>query len=62
MAASGNLASKGHVQMLDEIERLLDVVSQAQPMQPEELEPDIFEWINSIDDSGYLLDQGAFLS
>ncbi|ETN38206.1 uncharacterized protein HMPREF1541_06237 [Cyphellophora europaea CBS 101466] len=57
MAAHGNAASKGHVKLIEEIERLLDAVS-SQPttaldsqltVTMADLEQDIFQWIESID-------------
>jgi len=56
MASCGNLASKGHVQMLEDIEQLLDVVSQNQETQTPTFGSEIFPWIDSIDNSGYFLD------
>jgi proline utilization trans-activator len=61
MASCGNLASKGHLQMLEEIERVLDLVSQSQDahMLNFRLE-EIFPWIDPIRGSGTLLDMSAF--
>ncbi|RDW78728.1 uncharacterized protein DSM5745_05580 [Aspergillus mulundensis] len=64
MASCGNRASKGHLQLLEEIERLLDVVSHSfsQEQPPRSQTPgslfgtDLFPWIDSIDSSGYFLD------
>lgn len=56
MAAHGNAASKGHVRLIEEIERLLDAVSLHFSNQDPnltvsmtDLEQDIFQWIESID-------------
>lgn len=55
MAADGNAASKGHVRLTNEIDRLLDAVSahtsslETQLVMPmADLEQDIFQWIESI--------------
>ena len=58
MASSGNLAAKGHVQMLQDIERLLDVVSQSQDAQQilnVSLE-EIFPWVDPMGGSEYSAD------
>lgn len=52
MAAHGNVASKGHIKLIEETERLLDAVS-SQSQGTEAimgLEQDIFQWIESIDE------------
>lgn len=56
MAAHGNAASKGHVRLIEEIERLMDAVSLHSSNQDTDLtvsmtdlEQDIFQWIESID-------------
>lgn len=55
MRDRGNLASKDHLTMLEDIETLLDDISQ----RPETndtafLDPDVFQWIESIDELGDL--------
>lgn len=58
IAAHGNVASKGHVKLVDEIEQLLDVVVSSQSsthtdrpisMTMADVEQDIFQWIENID-------------
>jgi hypothetical protein len=56
MAAHGNVASQGHVKLIDEIERLLDVISCHSSTQDSQmivstadLEQDIFQWMKSVD-------------
>ncbi|KAH7029793.1 proline utilization trans-activator [Microdochium trichocladiopsis] len=65
MASCGNLASKGYVQMLEEIERIADVVSlQSQQnggSAPASFGDEIFPWIDSIDTSGFFLDTVGYL-
>jgi hypothetical protein len=63
MAAAGNLASKGHVQMLDDIERHLDGVSESQDAQMLNVRLDeISPWIDSIGGSDFLFDMSGFPS
>lgn len=56
MAARGNAASKGHVRLMNEIERLLDAVSTVPSssdtqlgISMADLEQDIFQWIENMD-------------
>lgn len=61
MATCGNLASRGHVKMLEDIERLLDVVSQSQDEQMLNFRLDeIFPWIDSIGGPESFLDISGF--
>ena len=60
MAAHGNVASRGHIRLIEEIERLLDLVSSQRSIQDTymgvtmaDLEQDIFQWIESIDNLDY---------
>ncbi|KAL2212087.1 hypothetical protein CC79DRAFT_1364371 [Sarocladium strictum] len=63
MAAAGNLASKGHVQMLDDIERHLDGVSESQDAQMLNVRLDeISPWIDFIGGSDFLFDMAGFPS
>lgn len=62
MSALGNLASKGHIQMLGEIEHLMDLISQGQQVNSWDFGSEIFPWMNSIDDnSGYFLDNAGYV-
>lgn len=53
MATQGNVASKGHIKLIEETERLLDAVLSSQDQgggTMMDLEHDIFQWFESIDD------------
>ena len=67
MAANGNLASKGHMKMLEDIERQLDVVSGSQSQgQTQDLQvmdfnlEGITPWIDAIGGSDSFLDTYEF--
>jgi hypothetical protein len=61
MAASGNLASKGHMRMLEDIENHLDGISESQDAQMLNFRLDeISPWIDSIGGSEFLLDMSGF--
>ncbi|KAF2008429.1 hypothetical protein BU24DRAFT_497895 [Aaosphaeria arxii CBS 175.79] len=60
MAACGNLASKGHVQMLEDIERRLDNISQTQDSQVLDVRLDeISPWIDSVGGVNMFLDMSG---
>jgi hypothetical protein len=60
MAACGNLASKSHVQMLEDVERRLDDVSHSQDSQVLDFDlNEISPWIDSIGGADMFLEMSG---
>lgn len=55
MASIGNFAAKGHLHLLEKTEKLLDVVTHSQIQGQADFDPEILDWINTLDGPDYFL-------